>query len=249
VATCPPREVTTDVRYGRDLARRGEGTAANKHSRAVGGREPAIVAPDRTAHPFYKNMVVLFAVVICCFTGAVCLLRGLLCARLSGGVHQSAVRLPGWSADRARPRIARDLVLLPGQQDLTHPRFLVALFALAAGLSIWRRRQIVRRGRSGNGNRRRRADATGPTEGYQRDERSICLSGRCGRSVSKMCLAIGALRFALLCRKVAAEMVQKLLGHASITTTSTYYTRKSACPSGSGAGHHGVGGTADPHCG
>ena len=29
-------------------------------------------------------------------------------------------------------------------------------------------------------------------------------------------------------------MVRKLLGHASITTTtSTYYTRKSACPSGS----------------
>lgn len=46
-----------------------EGRAANENDRAAGGREPATAQPDRTTHPLvYKNMIVLFAVVICCFT-------------------------------------------------------------------------------------------------------------------------------------------------------------------------------------
>jgi fucose permease len=52
--------------------------------------------------------------------------------------------LQDWSTDRTRPHIARELVVLPVQQALTHPTFLVALFTLAAGFSMLDMSQIVR---------------------------------------------------------------------------------------------------------
>ena len=65
-----------------------------------------------------------------------CPLRGLLRARPSGGVHQSAVWLQDRAVDRTRPGVAEGLFFYPPSKIMTYSVFLVALFALAAGLSI-----------------------------------------------------------------------------------------------------------------
>ena len=50
------------------LARRAAKGDRNEHNRAAGGREPGDRSAGRPTHPLvYKNMIVLFAVVICCF--------------------------------------------------------------------------------------------------------------------------------------------------------------------------------------
>ena len=57
-------------------------------------------------------------------------------ARPSGGVHQPAVRLQDRTVDRTRPGVAGGLFFYPASKIMTYSVFLMALFTLAAGLSI-----------------------------------------------------------------------------------------------------------------
>jgi hypothetical protein len=156
--------------------------------------------PDRTARPFiYKKMVVLFAVVIYCFTAWE------IAADMTAPMVAAVKRIFTMSTSQASP-----------VQFSYHGAYFVLAFRAAfinqrprspPGCRFWRRRQILRRGRSSNGNRRRRADATGPREEV-----------------------IGAMRaafcsiWALWLQRTKMRLAKRL-GHASITmTTSTYYT-------------------------